>query len=320
MCLVSVIIPVYNARPYIKECIESILCQSFVDIEVILVDDGSNDGSGEICDEYLQKDSRVIVIHQKNCGVSVARNKGLTVSKGKYILFVDSDDWVDKDYIQVLLKNMTNGGLSVCNIAMVGKNSPQSKNKTCILSKEEAQISVFSSIGMQGYPVNKMFDRALILKHRIFFDEDIKICEDELFVINYIKNTNNNIVWNDSAPYHYRRVSTGALKSSYIATSNFDKKKLTEHIALGRCREHLLSSSSVRTAWELRYTKTAVRTLRIMVANSYVDKDLYNTMQSYVRTNVIRYVCSPGSINAKVSVMLSAISPVLELWIYKIFN
>ena len=100
--MISVIVPVYNVEPYLRECIESILGQTYRDFELILVNDGSTDDSGTICDEYAAQDTRIRVLHQKNSGVSVARNVGLDSVQGEYIAFVDSDDRVSKDYLAYL--------------------------------------------------------------------------------------------------------------------------------------------------------------------------------------------------------------------------
>ena len=93
--MISVVIPVYNTEAYLKECIDSVLHQTYSDLQVILVDDGSTDGSGVVCDEYAQNDSRVIVVHQSNQGVSAARNKALEYVKGQWVSFIDSDDWLE---------------------------------------------------------------------------------------------------------------------------------------------------------------------------------------------------------------------------------
>ena len=99
---ISIIVPVYNSEKYLGACIDSILSQSFRDIELILVDDGSRDSSSRICDDYAQKDGRVKVIHKANGGVSAARNDGLDIAKGEYITFIDSDDWVEREYLSTL--------------------------------------------------------------------------------------------------------------------------------------------------------------------------------------------------------------------------
>lgn len=104
MDLISVIVPVYKAEPYLRRCVDSILAQTYTNLEVILVDDGSPDNCGVICDEYAEKDKRVKVIHQANAGVSAARNAGLRIAKGEYISFVDADDTIDADMCEILLQ------------------------------------------------------------------------------------------------------------------------------------------------------------------------------------------------------------------------
>jgi glycosyltransferase involved in cell wall biosynthesis len=96
MPVISIIVPVYKVEPYLRRCIDSILAQGFTDFECILIDDGSPDNCPTICDEYMEKDKRIVVIHQENKGVSAARNAGLNRAQGKWIGFVDSDDWCDK--------------------------------------------------------------------------------------------------------------------------------------------------------------------------------------------------------------------------------
>ncbi len=104
--MISVIVPVYNVEKYLDKCLKSILLQDFSDFELILVDDGSTDNSGKICDDFALKDSRIKVVHKENAGPSVARNVGTSVSKGEYITFIDSDDYVDRDYLSILYKSL----------------------------------------------------------------------------------------------------------------------------------------------------------------------------------------------------------------------
>ena len=114
--MISVIVPVYKVEPYLRRCIDSILCQTYRDFELILVDDGSPDNCGAICDEYATKDSRVVVIHQENGGLSAARNAGIDASKGEYLSFVDSDDWIHPEMLQWLLRAIQSNHvpISVC--------------------------------------------------------------------------------------------------------------------------------------------------------------------------------------------------------------
>src|SRR5690606_12518940 len=111
--LVSIIIPVYNVELYLRECLDSVCRQTFRNLEIILINDGSPDHSGEICEEYSSQDERIKVIHKKNGGLSDARNAGLNIATGDYIAFIDSDDVIDQDFIQILLEVLLNSGASI---------------------------------------------------------------------------------------------------------------------------------------------------------------------------------------------------------------
>ena len=129
--LVSIIVPVYNAERYLSRCIDSILEQSFTDFELLLINDGSNDNSADICDEYVAKDSRVLVFHKENGGASAARNYGLDKAVGKYVCFIDADDWVGKDYIKQLLP-YEGEDMVICSISYEGDTN----RNLCISDKK----------------------------------------------------------------------------------------------------------------------------------------------------------------------------------------
>ena len=114
MIEVSIIIPVYNVEKYLSKCLDSIINQSFKNFELLLIDDGSSDNSGKICDEYAMNDKRIKVIHKKNEGVSRARNIGIDLSKGRYIMFCDSDDFVKRDWCKKLYDLQKNNLNSIC--------------------------------------------------------------------------------------------------------------------------------------------------------------------------------------------------------------
>ena len=117
--LISVIVPVYNVEPYLRQCIDSILGQTYKDLQVLLIDDGSPDGSGDICDEYAQKDHRIEVFHTENRGLSAARNLGISEAKGDMISFIDPDDWIEYRLFEVLytVLERTGADISACSFA-----------------------------------------------------------------------------------------------------------------------------------------------------------------------------------------------------------
>lgn len=143
--LISVIVPVYNVEKYIDKCIKSIISQDYTNLEIWLVDDGSTDSSGEVCDKYAESDQRIIVIHKDNGGLSDARNVALDRMQGKYVLFIDSDDYIEKNYISylyMLLKDYQSD-ISICNFKYVNEkgqilNNPEDTGKIVQYSKEEA--------------------------------------------------------------------------------------------------------------------------------------------------------------------------------------
>ena len=146
--LISVIVPVYNAGVYLEKCVNSILDQTFTDYELILVDDGSTDQSGALCDEFAQKDPRVLVIHQKNAGSSAARNAGIKASKGSFLSFVDSDDWVDPDFLEKLSEPVLrslNAGEKIDYIVQIGRDETDGAGNTlpdiCVPPDEAVMIS-----------------------------------------------------------------------------------------------------------------------------------------------------------------------------------
>ena len=147
--VLSIIVPIYNVRPYLCECLDSILSQPFCDYELILVDDGSTDGSGAICDDYATKDQRIIVIHKDNGGLSSARNAGLDAIKGKYVSFIDSDDYLLGDYYSDAIRELeTNPAIdyvwllykkSSCD-GSVDDSQPDNPHPQCIITKDDGDL------------------------------------------------------------------------------------------------------------------------------------------------------------------------------------
>lgn len=193
--VISVIVPVYNQEALITRCIESILLQSFADFELILIDDGSTDNSGILCDEWSMKDGRIRSFHQQNAGVSVARNIGIEQAKGIYIVFVDSDDWVRKDYLYYLLKDvLDNGkrGLVIHGFLSYAPDGSRRNDEKCFVpvsSDGYANIGKMIEeydLGECGFTVSKLYNRSIIMQYGIRFEKHISFCEDLLFMYDYL--------------------------------------------------------------------------------------------------------------------------------------
>ena len=169
--LISIIVPIYKSENFINKCVDSILNQTYNNIELILVDDGSPDNSGKICDEYSKKDSRVVVIHKKNGGTCEARNEGLKKVTGKYLMFVDGDDWLSSDCVEylynLLIKN--NAEMSMSDSVFTTRNLNQNKeDKIRILTPEEATCEILYVKTPVG-PWNKLYSMSVIKKYNLSF-------------------------------------------------------------------------------------------------------------------------------------------------------
>lgn len=165
--MLSIIVPVYNVKPYLDKCVASILNQSFADFELILVDDGSTDGSGELCDVYKTQDSRIKIIHQRNQGQAVARNRAIKEANGCYIGFVDSDDWIEPDMYKFLLDAAieTKADVVICRLQRIGSNGEiietTGYDKYIQMSGEQATFEILKDDMLRSYPVNKLYRKSL---------------------------------------------------------------------------------------------------------------------------------------------------------------
>lgn len=223
---ISVIVPIYKAENYLRKCVDSILNQTYKNLEIILVDDGSPDGSGAICDEYAKKDKRVVVIHKKNAGVSAARNSGLDIAKGDYVAFVDSDDYVDEKMYEALVGafEKTKADLVICDHYSVcgDKILSKSKHETASFYKnnEKDRPILFGACNINiNAPWNKLYKMKLI-NHR--FDENCSYGEDQKFNLDYI--TNCSVIHYLNLPLYYYITNHSLLTPK--AHANFIERQL----------------------------------------------------------------------------------------------
>lgn len=209
--MVSVIVPVYNSSRYLARCIDSILNQSYDDFELLLINDGSIDDSGTICEKYKLRDKRVKVYHQTNKGVSAARNHGLCVSSGEWITFIDSDDYLKPDY----LSNFNSSSLAKSDLAIQGITTIDQFGK--IINKlqyldfnidlhlggNNAEVIDKYQLFQNRGPYAKLYNRSIIQDNDIRFEEDISIAEDGIFFYSYLR-------------YVHRLVVTSYLGYNYV--------------------------------------------------------------------------------------------------------
>lgn len=218
---ISVIVPVYNVEPYLKRCLDSIINQSMNEIEILVIDDGSTDGSGKICDEYAKLDNRIRVIHQVNGGLSHARNVGLDIAQGKYVMFVDSDDYVDKYFCQIpyeIAKHYNCDIVIFCTRTLY-KGVELEANKTLLMEGEISKQEAFNNLTerVRNSVWNKLFVKELF--------DDIAFPEgryhEDVFVLYKLLLKANSIYYSHSFLYNYMRRDDG-LTSLTCLKKRFD--------------------------------------------------------------------------------------------------
>lgn len=237
---ISIIIPVYNAEDYLERCIDSILLQTFTNYELLLINDGSQDKSGYICDCYALKDSRIRVFHKKNGGVSSARNVGLKEIKGDFFTFIDADDELVDETSLSLLYNME-FDMSVCGYEFYDVNggrtfSTNGMNENLVLDVDSAISYMYECKYYQFYSVAKLYKSSIAKENNIFFNEDIFYSEDKLFVITYLNCCTSKILFSSTPIYKYLLRITGAMNNMNLI---FNDKILTAFYATVKIYEIL---------------------------------------------------------------------------------
>ena len=220
--LVSIIIPVYKVEKYLRECVDSVLSQTYKNLEIILVDDGSPDNCPQICDEYANLDTRVKVIHKENGGVSSARNIGLDNATGKYVSFVDSDDFIDKDYMFLMHKNAVETGADMVISGYYeytgGKAIKHGKVKPCVVDVDASDKKftdfIYSAFIISKNNAGAVWNKLLLRENIIItrFNTDLKVAEDSIFVMNAMFESKRISMMTESL-YYYRQNNASVMHS-----------------------------------------------------------------------------------------------------------
>ena len=233
MPAISIIVPVYNAEKYIHKCIDSILSQTFTDFELLLIDDGSLDNSGKICDEYANKDFRIKAFHKTNGGVSSARQYGTDNAAGEYIIHIDSDDWVETNMLKDLYEKAVadNADMVFCDYYIDYANkSIKVKQAPSTLDNKTVLKELFEDL--HGSCCNKLIKSAFYKNDCIRFPENMHMCED-LYVIVSILKHNMKIAYLPTAYYHYMQDNNqNSLTKTVNSSYEYDKFLLTEFTSL----------------------------------------------------------------------------------------
>ena len=186
----SIIVPIYKVEKYLNRCIDSILNQTFLDYEMILVDDGSPDNCYQICEEYVEKDNRIKVIHKENGGLASARNAGMRIAEGQFLLFIDSDDTIEPDFCEIMLNAIkeNENAWVLCAFSHVFPDSAKYRG----IEAENNTLDYFDvyKSGLSGFAWNKIYSHKIIQDNKLRFDESLVIAEDVDFTARYFSYTN----------------------------------------------------------------------------------------------------------------------------------
>lgn len=237
---ISVIVPVYKAETYLHRCVDSLLAQTFTDFEILLVDDGSPDRSGEISDEYARKDSRVRVFHKENGGVSSARQCGMDNARGEYTIHADPDDWVDPTMLEELYRKAKeeDADMVICDFYEERKNKTiYVRQQPSALDHETVLCELFQQL--HGSCWNKLVRRACYVKYGVRFPLELSCCED-LYVNACLAAEDIRITYLNKAFYHYDQVIN---ENSILHSNDFEFFLQIDRILIGLLEERLDNSS-----------------------------------------------------------------------------
>ena len=279
---ISIIVPVYNVEAYLEKCVESILKQTYTNLEILLVNDGSTDKSGELCDKLALRDHRIRVIHKENGGLSDARNRGIDEASSNLIGFIDSDDYIDEDMYETLYRQMvaSKADLSMCGHYDVHHQIPEkqvAEIKTWELMPEEAIKMVMEAKILSVTAVNKLYKKALFEQLRFRIG---KIAEDAFIMVDLIHQCSKIVATNEKKYYYVHRENS-------ITTQKFSLKFLNVIEAyeqnakiISENYPDLYDVAIMRLNWAYFYVLD-----RLLVDNDFKDKVLEDRLISYLKKN-----------------------------------
>lgn len=313
--LISIVVPIYNVEKYLQQCIKSLVSQTYRNLEIILVDDGSPDHCPEMCDEWEKKDMRIRAFHKKNGGLSDARNYGVKQARSEYVVFVDSDDYVTEDCISYLvhLKQKYHTDISIGGTVAVYDDVPpkrfRKKEREMYLSAEEAIREMFYNPAMGICAPNKLYPKALLDKWKFPYG---KFYED-LATTYKILSSCNTVVYGTRQTYFYRQ-RTGSIIHSHLDDKHLSDTLsiLEEMIAFTNCRR-----SNLEKAAEACYVRRMVELVPRVLSGSQKDKKMFRVLQKRVKAyyqNVIQDERVKKRTKIKSSFVILGYWPSFLLW------
>jgi len=289
--LISIVVPVYGVEEYLERCVDSIINQTYKNIEIILVDDESPDNCGKLCDEFAKKDKRIIVIHKKNGGLSDARNAGLEKSSGEYVCFVDSDDFVSELYVEKLLNGAikNNADICACNFEYTDLNDKRwirKEKENKVYSRKEAIKDIFTTEqNTEVMAWNKIYKKSLFTQNDIRFPYG-KIHEDNFTTYKLYNKANKIALISDKLYYYVQR------DNSIMAV--FNEKRFDILLALDEIKEYFKDKNEFKLEIECNEMLIYLSLLNNMILSNYKGKNkkeirrkIIKNMKSYLKNKYI---------------------------------
>jgi len=288
--LITVVVPVYNVKNFLEKCVDSIIDQTYKNIEILLIDDGSSDGSESICDEYAINDSRVRSFHKQNGGLADARNYGIDRAQGKYITFVDSDDWIDQDFLELLYNSINdkNAEISVCDFRFCydGQSIPDRNwiNSTSeVLDTESALNTMIYANKFASHATNKMYLSSLF--------KDIRFPKgkyyEDLFTIYKIVARAHKVVYINAPKYNYC-IRMNSISTSTFSLHHMDYIEASQNIVNFCIDKHPKCQRSAYFNYQRNVMQTIDKYLISRSQSKELESELYNDLDKYY----VRYECS----------------------------
>ena len=315
---VDVIIPVYNVERFLEECIDSILCQSYKNLEIILCDDGSTDSSPRICDEYAEKDFRIHVIHKQNGGLSDARNAGIDIASGKYIIFVDSDDFIDKNMITYLYNALITyqADMACCQRQEVKENGEliraRKRYKTFIINGNDKCMKEFlSNPQMDTVAWGKIYQLAMFKNVQY----PVGKYHEDVFTTYKIVAKCKKIFVGDRM-YYYYRIRPSSITTSIFTERHLDSIKGSEERALF-IKNNYPDLQKLANAKIIYAVNQCVLKIIRTQDNNATNSDMVMYFQKYYRKYEAEFLCGPSCVKAKIFSIFAYINLSLLIKILK---
>lgn len=304
--LISIIVPVYKVEKYLHRCVDSILAQTYNNIELLLIDDGSPDNSGMICDEYAEKDSRVRVFHKPNGGVSSARNLGLREAKGEYIGFVDSDDYVLPKMYETMIDLIKSQGadIAICGYQKElkdGSFEPYWKDQlTSFFNKEQMIANLLTNHYYTCSVCSMLFSKSVI--RSVSFDENKNHNEDLLFIYETMKNADKATF--HSVPYYFYCTNEGSATTSGFSDAMMDVVYVSEYIL----HDIKINIPNLYRLERREFMRNNVTTAMSVARSGYTNRENIKHIQGNIRKHLIPYLFSSAAFGYKFYALLVSLN------------